>query len=163
MRELAQVRMRYGYRRLHVLLRREGRNLGRELAYRLYTEESLQLHSKRPRRRKMVVARRERYVPTRSNQAWSMVFVADQLADGRKLRALTVVDVFTREALCIRVGLKLRGADVVDACNRLVAERGAQLSVWPDNCEPKEIAEPPRVGIAGPASRASLLKFALLC
>jgi putative transposase len=54
MRELAQVRMRYGYRRLHVLLRREGWLLGRELAYRLYTEESLQLRSKRPRRRKMV-------------------------------------------------------------------------------------------------------------
>ena len=60
-----------------------------------------------------------------------MDFVADQLADGRKLRALTVVDVFTREALlcvgqlCIRVGQKLRGEDVVDACNRLVAERGA--------------------------------------
>jgi putative transposase len=123
MRELAQVRMRYGYRRLHVLLRREGWILGRELAYRLYTEENLQLRSKRPRRRKMVVARRERYVPKRSNQAWSMDFVADQLADGRKLRALTVVDVFTREALCIRVGQKLRGEDVVDACNRLVAER----------------------------------------
>ena len=112
MRELAQVRMRYGYRRLHVLLRREGWALGRELAYRLYTEESLQLRSKRPRRRKMRVARRERYVPKRANQAWSMDFVADQLADGRKLRALTVVDVFTREALRIRVGQRLRGEDV---------------------------------------------------
>jgi len=133
MRELAQVRMRYGYRRLHVLLRREGWVLGRELAYRLYTEERLQLRSKRPRRRKMVVARRERYVPKRANQAWSMDFVADQLADGRKLRALTVVDVFTREALCIRVGQRLRGEDVVDACNRLVAERGAPVRVFVDN------------------------------
>jgi putative transposase len=133
MRELAQVRMRYGYRRLHVLLRREGWILGRELAYRLYTEESLQLRSKRPRRRKMVVARRERYVPKRGNQAWSMDFVADQLADGRKLRALTVVDVFTREALCIRVGQKLRGEDVVDACNRIVAKRGAPARVFVDN------------------------------
>jgi putative transposase len=125
MRELAQVRMRYGYRRLHVLLRREGWNFGRELAYRLYTEESLNVRTTRPRRRKMVVARRERYIPLRSNQAWSMDFVADQLADGRKLRALTVVDVFTREALCIRVGQKkLRGEDVVDACNRIVAKRG---------------------------------------
>ena len=131
--ELAQVRIRYGYRRLHVLLRREGWILGRELAYRLYTEESPQLRSKRPRRRKMVVARRERYVPKRSNQAWSMDFVADQLADGRKLRALTVVDVFTREAPCIRVGQKLRGEDVVDACNRLVAKRGAPARVFVDN------------------------------
>jgi hypothetical protein len=74
--------------------------LGRELAYRLYTEESLQLRSKRPRRRKMVVARRERYVPKRGNQAWSMDFVADQLADGRKLRALTVV-VPSRAKRCV--------------------------------------------------------------
>jgi putative transposase len=133
MRELAQIRMRYGYRRLHVLLRREGWGLGRELAYRLYTEESLQLRSKRPRRRKMVVARRERYVPKRANQAWSMDFVADQLADGRKLRALTVIDVFTREALCIRVGQRLRGEDVVDACNQLVAKRGAPVRVFVDN------------------------------
>lgn len=133
MRELAQVRMRYGYRRLHVLLKREGWILGRELAYRLYSEESLQLRSKRPRRRKMAVARRERYVPKRANQAWSMDFVADQLADGRKLRALTVVDVFTREALCIRVGQRLRGEDVVDACNQLVAQRGAPARVFVDN------------------------------
>jgi putative transposase len=133
MRELAQVRMRYGYRRLHVLLQREGWVLGRELAYRLYTEESLQLRSKRPRRRKMAVARRERYVPKRVNQAWSMDFVADQLADGRKLRGLTVVDVFIREALCIRVGQRLRGEDVVEACNQLVAQRGAPVRVLVDN------------------------------
>jgi putative transposase len=62
-----------------------------------------------------------------------MDFFADQLADGRKLRALTVVAVFTREALCIRVGQKLRGEDVVDACNRLVAKRGAPARVFVDN------------------------------
>lgn len=96
--------MQYGYRRLHVLLRREGWALGKEQAYRLYTEESLQLRSKRPRRRKMAVSRRERYVPKRPNQAWSMDLVADQLVDGTRIRLLTVVDVFTREALSIRVG-----------------------------------------------------------
>lgn len=62
-----------------------------------------------------------------------MDFVADQLADGRKLRALTVVDVFTREALCIRVGQRLRGEDVVDACNQIVAQRGAPARVFVDN------------------------------
>ena len=60
MRELAKVRIRYGYRRLHVLLRREGWSLGKDQTCRLYTEESLQLRSKRPRRRKMVVGRREK-------------------------------------------------------------------------------------------------------
>jgi putative transposase len=122
--------MRYGYRRLHILLQREGYVLGRDLAYRLYSEESLQLRSKRPRRRKMAVARRERYVPKRANQAWSMDFVADQLADGRKLRALTVVDVFTREALGIRVGQRLRGEDVVNACNQLVARAEPRFVCW---------------------------------
>jgi putative transposase len=133
MRELAQVRVRYGYRRLHVLLRREGWSLGKEQAYRLYTEEHLQLRSKWPRRRKMLVTRRERYVPKRANQAWSMDFVADQLVDGTKIRILTIVDVYTREALCTRVGHRLRGEHVVDVCNRLVASRGAPARVFVDN------------------------------
>lgn len=108
MRELAQIRIRYGYRRLHVLLKREGWVLGKEQAYRLYSQESLQLRSKRPRRRKMMVTRRERYVPKRPNQAWSMDFVADQLVNGVRFRALTIVDVYTREALAIQVGQRLR-------------------------------------------------------
>lgn len=133
MRDLAQVRIRYGYRRLHVLLRREGWSLGKDQTYRLYTEENLQLRSKRPRRRKMVVGRREKYIPKRPNQAWSMDFVADQLVDGTRFRALTIVDVFTREALDIAVGQRLRAENVVDVCNRLVAQRGAPARVFVDN------------------------------
>jgi putative transposase len=133
LRELAQVRIRYGYRRLQVLLRREGWSIGKNLVYRLYTEESLQLRSKRPRRRKMVVGRRERYVPKRPNQAWSMDFVADQLVDGTRFRALTILDVFTREALEIVVGQRLRSEHVVEACNRLVAARGAPVRIFVDN------------------------------
>lgn len=133
MRELAQVRIRYGYRRLQVLLRREGWPVGKNLVYRLYVEESLQLRCKRPRRRKMLVARRERYVPKRPNQAWSMDFVADQLVDGTRFRALTIVDVYTREALAIVVGQRLRSEDVVAACNRLVATRGAPVRIFVDN------------------------------
>ena len=74
MRELAQVRIRYGYRRLHVLLRREGWRLVKNQAYRLYNEESLQLRSKRPRRRKMVVPRRERYVPEKRTRRGQWIF-----------------------------------------------------------------------------------------
>ena len=133
MRELAQVRVRYGYRRLHVLLRREGWSLGREQAYRLYCEESLQLRSKRPRRRKMVVGRREKYVAKRPNQAWSMDFVADQLVTGTRFRALTIIDVYTREALAIAVGQKLKAEDVVGVCNRLVAKRGSPVRIFVDN------------------------------
>jgi putative transposase len=133
LRDLARSRIRYGYRRLHVLLRREGYSPSQDLVYRLYVEESLQLRSKRPRRRKMAVTRRERYVPKRANQAWSMDFVADQLVDGTRFRALTVVDVFTREALCIRVDQRLRGHDVVQACNELAAQRGSPLRLFVDN------------------------------
>ena len=127
------MRIRYGYRRLHVLLRREGWSLGKDQTYRLYTEENLQLRSKRPRRPKMAVARRERYVPKRPNQAWSMDFVADQLVDGTRFRALTIVDVYTREALDIVVGQRLRAEHVVEACNRLVATRGSPARIFVDN------------------------------
>ena len=116
-----------------MLLRREGWVLGKSLAYRIYTEEALQLRSKRPRRRKMWVTRRERYVPKRPNQAWSMDFVSDQLTNGTRFRALTVIDVFTREALTIRVGQRLRAEHVVEECNRLVARRGSPVRIFVDN------------------------------
>jgi putative transposase len=106
-REIAQIRVRYGHRRVHVLLKREGWRVSRKRVYRLYAEEQLQLRSKLPRRRKMVVSRRERCVPVRPNEVWSLDFVADQLADGTRLRALPVVDVFSREALAIDVGKRL--------------------------------------------------------
>lgn len=133
MRELARARVRFGYRRLHVLLQREGWKLGRTQMYRLYTQESLQLRSKLPRRRKMVVTRLDRFVPRRPNEAWCMDFVADQLVNGERFRALTIVDVFSREALAIEVGKKLRGEDVVGVCNRLVAQRRAPKRVFVDN------------------------------
>lgn len=133
MREMAQVRVRYGYRRLHVLLRREGWGLGKKLTYRLYREEKLQLRSKLPKRRKMVATRRNPYVPKRANQAWSMDFVSDQLVNGERFRALTIVDVFTRESLAIEVGQRLRGDHVVAVCNRLAARRGPPVRLFVDN------------------------------
>jgi len=133
MRELAQARVRFGYRRIHVLLRREGWTLGRNQVYRLYAQEALQLRSKLPRRRKMIVLRRERFEPRRPNDAWSMDFVADQLVNGQRFRALTIVDVFSREALAIKVGQRLRGEDVVQVCNQLVAQRRAPKRIFVDN------------------------------
>nr|WP_155636845.1 IS3 family transposase [Burkholderia gladioli] len=133
MREIAYTRVRYGYRRVHVLLRCEGWQLGRNQAYRLYCEEQLQLRSKLPKRRKMVVTRMAKIVPVKPNDAWSMDFVADQLADGSKFRTLTVVDVFTKEALAIEVGQRLKGEHVVSALNRIVARRGAPRHVFVDN------------------------------
>lgn len=133
MRELARVRVRFGYRRLHVLLRREGWVHSRDVTYRVYNEESLQLRSKLPRRRKMVVTRRERFAPRRPNEAWSMDFVSDQIANGQRFRALTIVDVFSREALAVVVGRQLRAENVVATCNALAAQRGAPKRVFADN------------------------------
>jgi putative transposase len=133
MHEIARTRVRYGYRRIHVLLKREGWRLGKNQLYRLYREEQLQLRSKLPKRRKMVMVRRERIHPRAANEAWSLDFVADQLADGTRFGALTVVDVFSREALAIEVGQRLGGEHVVAVLNRLAAQRQAPKYLFVDN------------------------------
>ena len=133
MREIARSRVRYGYRRIHVLLRREGWQLGKHQMYRLYGEKQLQLRSKPPRRRKMLVQRRQRVVPGRVNDVWGLDFVADQLADGTRFRSLTIVDLFSREALAIEVGKRLGAEHVVASLNRLVAQRQAPRYLFVDN------------------------------
>src|SRR3989440_287816 len=102
--EIAQVRVRYGYRKILVLQKREGWKVGKKLVYRLYCEEGLTLRWKPRRRRCAATNGRQRTNPTAPNEVWSLDFVADQLADWRRFRALTVVDVFTRESLAIEVG-----------------------------------------------------------
>lgn len=116
-----------------MLLKREGWQLGKNQAFRLYQEEQLQLRSKLPKRRKMVVCRQVRIKPTQPNQVWSMDFVADQLANGAKFRTLTIIDVFSKEALAIEVGQRLGGEHVVAALNRLAAQRKAPQHLFVDN------------------------------
>ena len=113
-RELALTRHRYGYRRLHVLLRREGFVVGRALVYRLYCEEGLALRARRPRRH-VSAARRKTPVreATAPNEAWSMDFISDHLHNGNRFRAKTVIDVHTRESLAIESGQRMTGEDVV--------------------------------------------------
>ena len=132
-REIAHTRVRYGYRRIHILLRREGWRLGKNQVYRLYSKEHLQLRSKLPKRRKMLVSRQVKIKPTRINEAWSMDFVADQLANGQKFRALTIMDVFSKEALAIEVGQRLRGEHEVAALNRLAVQRQTPKYLFVDN------------------------------
>jgi predicted acyl esterase len=101
-REIAQARVRYGYRKIRVLLNREGWDVGKYLVYRLYQEEGLTLKRMKPaRRRKAARTREDPFKPTAPNEAWSMDFVMDQLQDGTRFRALTIVDVYTREAVAI--------------------------------------------------------------
>ena len=123
-REIARVRIRYGYRKIRVLLKREGWNVGKKLVYRLYCEEGLALRYKPRRRGCAGTNRRERCKATMPNQVWSLDFIADQLVDRRKFRALTVVDVFTRESLAIEVGQSLKGEDVTQVLNRVRNPRG---------------------------------------
>lgn len=133
MHEIVTTRVRYGYRRVHVMLRRSGWSVGRNVVYRLYREEGLALRSKRSRRRKMMVQRQACCQPRRPNEVWSLDFVHDQLSNGQKFRALTVVDVFSREALSIEVGRRLQGEHVVEVLNRLVCQRGAPKYLFADN------------------------------
>ena len=96
MHEIASVRVRYGFWRIYVLIRRDGWQVNHKRLYRLYKEEGLNLRCRRPRRRKAAAHRSERPILTMPNQTWSMDFVADALFDGRRFRALTLVDNFSR-------------------------------------------------------------------
>jgi putative transposase len=133
LRELAQVRVHWGYRRLHVLLKREGFQLGVNQTYHWYCLEQLQLRAWRKKRRKSAVARQARIQTRRANDAWSMDFVADQLADGTKKRLLTIIDIYSRESLAIVAGHRLRGEDVVAALNRIIAKRAPPRCLFVDN------------------------------
>jgi putative transposase len=133
-REIAQSRVRYGYRKIRVLLNREGWDVGKYLVYRLYTEEGLSLKRMKPAgKRKAARQREERFKATGQDQAWSMDFVADQLQDGTRFRSLTIVDVYTREAVGIEVGQSLKGDDVVRTLNWLKLDRGVPKVVFCDN------------------------------
>jgi len=133
MREFAQTRVRHGYRRLRVLMQREGWPVGTERFYRVYTEEGLALRRKRPWRHVTAVYREQRRAATAYNDIWRMNFVADQLADGRHFRARTVIDMFARECLAIDIGHGLGGYDVAATRERLRFERGVPQRIYCDN------------------------------
>jgi len=114
-KEITDTRVHYGYRRVHVMLRREGHQDNVKRVYRLYREEGLSLRLKRPRRNRAAKLRQPKQLAFAINEVWSADFVADALFDGRKLRMLTVVDCYTRECLAIDVGQSLKGEDVVEA------------------------------------------------
>lgn len=133
-RELAQTRVRYGYRRIRVLLNREGWAVGRYLVYRLYKEEGLTLRRRLARRKRTAaVTRQEKVRASKPNQVWSLDFVADQLADGRRFRALTIVDIYTRESLAVEAAAGLKGVDVVRVLNHLKVKRGVPQYLFCDN------------------------------
>jgi putative transposase len=131
-REIAQTRVRYGYRRIHVLLRREGWRVNAKRVYRLYREQGLQLRSKLPKRRVKAKLRDGRHAAVRANETWAMDFVHDQLATGRKLRVLTVVDTYTRYAPAIVPRLSFKAMDVVAVLEEVCSELGYPTTIRVD-------------------------------
>lgn len=125
--------MRYGYRRLVVMLQREGWAVGKHRIYRLYCEEGLALRRRRPWRHTSAVHREQREPATCRNEVWSMDFMADELANGSRFRLLTIVDLYTRECLAIDAGRALTGGDVVATLERLRYERGLPRRIHCDN------------------------------
>ncbi len=132
LRDLATVRVSYGYRRLHVLLRREGWRVNHKLVYRIYKEEGLEVRTKK-RRKRVSALRIVLPAPTRPNERWSMDFVSDSLHDGRRFRALTLVDHFTRESPVIEVGNSIPGRRVVAVLERLAKTHGLPQVITADN------------------------------
>lgn len=131
-RELAAVRVSYGYRRLHVLLRREGWRVNHKLVYRHYREEGLEVRTKK-RRKRVSTLRIVLPAATRPNERWSMDFMSDSLHDGRRFRVLTLVDHFTRESPAIEVGSSLTGKRVVEVLERLAISHGLPQVITTDN------------------------------
>lgn len=130
--EIAAVKRRYGYRRVHVLLRREGWKINHKRTHRLYREAGLQV---RKRARKRIVFGERTPLPQadRPNQSWSMDFVADALANGRRIRCLTLVDNFTKECLATVVDISITGLRVARELDHVIAGRSAPGSISVDN------------------------------
>ena len=118
---------------MHVLLRREGWKDNHKRVYRLYRAEGLSLRHKRPRRNKAARLRQPKRLVSTMNEIWSMDFVSDALFDGRRLRALAVLENFSCECLAINVGQSLKGEDVVRTLERIKADRGLPRTIKVDN------------------------------
>ena len=127
-REIAGVRVSYGYRQVHTLLRREGWPVNHKLVYRLYREEGLTLRRRRPKRRRAAVQRERPSAPSGPNERWAMDFMHDTLSGGCTLRVLTVLDVHTRECVALKAGRSFKGEDVAGT----LSEAGVARAALPD-------------------------------
>jgi putative transposase len=132
LRAIAEERPRFGYRRLHVMLRRAGLGVNHKRIYRLYRLDGLMVRRKK-RKSYSRVQRKPLIVPNGPNERWSMDFTSDQLADGRSFRTLNVVDDFTRESLAIEADTSLPGLRVARVLDRIADERGLPKAIVIDN------------------------------
>jgi putative transposase len=133
LKDLAESGVRYGYRRLHVLLRREGWPVNHKRVYRLYSEEGLSIRTRSLRRRRACRYRSARSEPGTMNNVWAMDFVSDKLFDDQPFRILTIVDCHTREALATSARVNFRAYQVVEELDRIIRLRGKPRSIRVDN------------------------------
>lgn len=131
-REIAAERRRFGYRRVHVMLERQGVRMNLKKLRRLYAEEKLQV-KRRGGRKRALGTRRPLEVPDRPNQRWSLDFVSDAFTDGRRFRVLAVVDDFTRECLALVADTSLSGRRVARKLDAIIARRGRPRTCVSDN------------------------------
>ena len=133
LRDLAQARVSYGYRRLHILLQREGWKVNHKRVYRLYRLEGLGMRPKKPRRHVTACRRVEIPAARAVNESWSMDFMSDALYNGRRIRLLTIVDNFNRESLAIEVGEHIGSDRVVEVLTLLSKNRDLPKRIQVDN------------------------------
>jgi putative transposase len=132
LRALSAERRRFGYRRLHLMLSREGIQMNQKKLRRLYREEGLQVR-RRGGRKRALGTRSPILLPQGPNQRWSLDFVSDALDDSRRFRILCVVDDFTRECLGLVADTSLSGARVARELDAIISQRGRPLTVVSDN------------------------------
>ena len=132
-RELVLNRPRFGYLRIHVLLRREGWLINRKRVHRLYRLDGVQVGIRVRRRKRLSLHRGPVPSPTAANQHWSMDFVHDQLLDGRSFRILTVIDQWSRESVSVEAGFSLSGRSVAAALDQVALCRPLPKAITVDH------------------------------
>ena len=131
-KRVSRERRRFGYRRIHVMVAREGHVVNHKKLRRIYREEKLQVR-RRGGRKRALGTRKPMVLPDGPNQRWSLDFVSDAFTDGRRFRILTVVDDFTRENLTLVADTSLSGLRVARELDRVIAERGMPETIVSDN------------------------------
>ena len=157
--DLARQYGRYGYRRITALLRAQGWFCNHKRVERIWRREGLKVPARQPKRGRLWLADGSclRLRPERANHVWAYDFVQDRTRDGRKLRMLNVVDEFTRECLAIRVGRRLKAADVIDVLADLFILRGVPGHIRSDN-GPEFVAKAVQGWIGGVGAKTAFIE-----
>lgn len=150
-KEICETRVRYGYRRVHILLQRDGWPVNPKRIYRLYKELGLQLRNKTPKRRVKAKLREDRRPAVQINEIWAMDFVHDQLATVRKIRILTIVDTISRFSPAVDPRFSYRGEDVVQTLERVCRTVGYPKAIRVDQA----LSSSAGTSISGPTKTPS--------